>query len=171
MEKLLQLLTLLGVICFFLVFTILGLVLTYNSTILLYESMASLSWPTTEGIITHSEIERHRSRGRKANTYFEATVRYDYTVEGVKYTGDRYRIGYGGTGRGQGWAREIVDAHPVGTVVKVYSSPRSPAESVLVSGAHWLVYFTLVVGIAMFLVCAYFVFACLRSAVSVWVND
>jgi len=163
MERLLKLLTLLGIICFFSMFMILGLVLIYNSTKLLYESMASLSWPTCEGIVTHSEIEP-LGRGVKSGRSFMGAIRYDYTIEGEKYTGDRYRIGYLGV-PDRGWARKIVDAHPVGTVVKVYYSPSSPAASVLVPGANWNVYVTLVVGIAMFLVCAYFVFACLRSAV------
>ena len=166
MEKLLQLLTLLGVICFFSMFIILGLVLTYDSTILLYESsMASLSWQTTEGVVTHSEIEP-LGRGVKSGRSFKGAIRYDYTIEGEKYAGDRYRIGYLGN-PDRRWARKIVDAHPVGTVVKVYYSSSSPATSVLVPGANWNVYVALVVGIAMFLVCTYFVFACARSAVEV----
>jgi len=169
MEKLLKLLTLLGIICFFSIFMISGLVLTYNYTILLYESKASLSWSTCEGIITHHQIERRMTGGR-GKSYVSDIFRYDYTIEGEKYTGDRYRIGYlGDPHTGQG--RKLVDAHPVGTVVKVYYSPSSPAASVLVPGADSRVYILFVVGVVFILVSTYFVFALAREAVSVWVND
>jgi len=59
--------------------------------------------------------------------------------------------------------REIVDAHPVGAVVKVYYSPSSPEKSALVPGAGWSAWFLFGVGVVFFLLGVRIAFASVRS--------
>jgi hypothetical protein len=77
-------------------------------------------------------------------------IRYDYTIDGNRYVGDRYQYDK------QGWswtgANKIVAEYPVGIVVKVYYSPTSPQESVLVPGRSWSSYGYVIIGTALFLV-------------------
>jgi hypothetical protein len=59
-------------------------------------------------------------------------LHYTYTVNGVNYTGDRYRCWT--VASNDGSAERIVAAHPVGTPVTVYYDPDDPAASVLRTG-------------------------------------
>jgi len=138
-----------------------GLGITYVGTIQLYEAMTSVSWPTCEGVITHSEVVPPRHAG--AGQPNEVSIRYDYTVEDKKYTGDRYRFAYTVTLNPNREVAGIVAAHPVGTVVKVYYSPSSPTTSVLVPGTNWAVYFLLGTGVVFFLVGVWVVYGGVRS--------
>jgi len=157
-----KLIPLLFFFCFGSAFMIAGLGTAYFGAIKYYEAMASLSWQTCEGTITHSEVESRTVRkGRRTH---RESIRYDYTVGGEKYTGDRYCL----------WtfwrsdsrrASEIVDAHPVGAVVKVYYSPNSPAESMLMPGAHFDVYLLFGFGVVFFMVGAGITYASVRSVV------
>jgi hypothetical protein len=106
----------------------------------LYLANATLSWYTTEGIITRSE------KNIAGKDQVTLSINYDYTVDGERYTGKTYQYGSFGTREG---TEKIVAQHPVGTVVKVYYSPQSPEQSVLVPGAGVGSYIAIVFGIVM----------------------
>lgn len=80
----------------------------------------SSDWPSTEGRVTHSIIARG---GETSGLHF----RYDFTVEGRDYTGERVSFG---SVRG----RRVVEEYPQGAEVTVYYDPANPGESVLEPG-------------------------------------
>jgi hypothetical protein len=95
----------------------------------------SREWPTTEGVITASHIDRsHRTsteKGWRGDRYeYEVRVQYSYSVDGVGYTGNRLRIRpdeYRSEERAQ---RELAE-YPVGQRVRVYYDPKAPERSLL----------------------------------------
>jgi len=95
----------------------------------------SLEWPSVEGDVVYSEIEkrtRTRSKGGSSTT-FSANIIYEYTVEGETYTGDKLRfLLWNSSDRSE--SRSTVDKYPVGKVVPVYYKPDSPDTSVLEPG-------------------------------------
>ena len=119
--------------CFFLVFMVVTLVRTEIAFSKLYFATKSLSWPSCEGTIQHAEARRMRQRYGELCV---VSIRYDYTVADNRYTGSRYN--YDTANLSWKAANKIVSEYPVGTVVKVYYSPSSPQESVLVPGRSWI---------------------------------
>jgi hypothetical protein len=135
-------------------FMIFGLGFTLYNTAQLLEAKASVSWQTCEGTITYSDVKHNRGGGgggrRGGGSTWGASIRYDYTVDGKKHTGERYCFGdYSSSNSSR--ARQIVREHPVGAVVKVYYSPDSPEKSVLMPDANWMVYLLIGMGTAFFL--------------------
>lgn len=51
---------------------------------------ACKSWPTVNGELTTAEIKQHKSKGE---TKFEAELKYEYLVNGHKYSADRVQFG------------------------------------------------------------------------------
>ena len=147
----------LGAFFFGSVLLIAGIGMTYLGATLLQEGRASLSWHTCEGIITYSEFKRPGRNSGPPRIF----IHYEYTVEGKKYTGDRYSVR--GTEGRRGDDRRIVDAHPVGRVVTVYYSPSSPETSLLAPGTKYGDYIILGFGIIISFFGAIIVCASVRS--------
>ena len=95
---------------------------------------ASTAWPTADGRITRSELERFRDEGR---TMYSADVAYDYAVAGKTFSGGRVWFGDDFRSSSISTWRRLVDRYPVGMVVKVHYDPAEPGESVLEPGATW----------------------------------
>lgn len=51
---------------------------------------AAVTWPTTEGVIVESRIEKDCSG---VDARYEPVVKYRYQVEDVEFTGERLRLG------------------------------------------------------------------------------
>ncbi len=97
------------------------------------QESATLSWPSTQGIVTESFVKLlHSSRGRNS---IRPTVVYAYVVNERQYVSSNR--GYGIVAGPQYWAGEIVAKYPVGGVVTVYYDPNNPSDAVLEVGRGW----------------------------------
>jgi Protein of unknown function (DUF3592) len=101
----------------------------------------SRQWPATSGEVLSSKVVGSIKQ-RKPE------VRYVYTVNGHRHTGNRIMIGPGPRNGGLGIpsAREYIRRYPKGRGVTVYFNPENPAESVLEPGMNRVVMLLLLVG-------------------------
>lgn len=101
---------------------------------LCWAALASRRWPTAPGRVTRSVVvagHRHQAR---------YDVRYEYTVDGRAYTGERVRFG-GALNMNRADALRTTMVYPAGRPVQVRHHPRRPRVSTLesrVSGAVWV---------------------------------
>lgn len=105
------------------------------------QSLASVSWPTTEGRITRSELVRTVSDGK---AMFTSDVGYTYDLDGRSLEGERVWFGDGYRSSNVSEFRRVVAEYPVGRQVRVHYDPLAPENSVLEPGATWsgsLLYF------------------------------
>jgi len=102
----------------------------------LLRAKASTDWPTTQGTVVASSVERHRttgSKGRSSSTTYHAKILYKFSIEGTTFNGDRVAYGdYGSSSSSN--ARQIVNRYPKGKSVTVYYMPGNPEECLLESG-------------------------------------
>lgn len=118
----------------------------------------SLSWPTVEGKVLQSDIERVRKissrrkkRKRKSRISYQANIFYEYSVKSNKYSSDKISFGdYSSSS--QSHARSIVNRYPKGKTVKVYYNPETPELAVLEPGVSWATYIPLGSGIFFILI-------------------
>lgn len=96
----------------------------------LYNGLRAQSFATSNGTITHSEVAEHSDSDGKT---YGVDIRYDYHVQGRKYSGSTYRYSAGFSSDSD-WAHEAVGAHKVGARVPVYYDQDDPKESVLRPG-------------------------------------
>src|SRR6185437_16681261 len=90
----------------------------------------SEAFPHVPGVVLSSEVTvTHGSRG---STHYHVHVSYRYAVDGVNYTGYRYR--YDGHPTGEASANSVVNTHPPGAAVVVYYNPQNPQDTVLATG-------------------------------------
>jgi len=106
---------------------------------------ASLEWPMTDGTITVSEVSKSTSSNNNGYSY-KFRVEYEYEVEGQHYTGTTYSYKITTNSANSRDAEALVKAHPIGSVVNVYSDPRKPSECVLVPGVNMFSYLGFLVG-------------------------
>ena len=86
----------------------------------------SAAWPQVKGnVLASSVVESHYQSG----TSYRAEVKYEYAVDGVRYTSDRIKFGWRkGSKRG---TKATAERYPTGSSVRVYYDPRKPSSSVL----------------------------------------
>lgn len=120
-----------------LLFVAVGVVMLVIGVTGLRRAVASTEWPTTQGEILSSEVERVRrdDHDRGPSTTFHARIRYGYSVGGEPYTGDRVGIGDYGTNTNH-HARSVVRRYPVGSHVTVYYDPDRPRIALLEPGVR-----------------------------------
>jgi len=99
-------------------------------------AVASVAWPTAEGRITGSRVERVKNGGDGKATY-TADITYDYALDGRTFEGDRVWFGDDYSASDTSAFRAAVDRYPVGQAVQVHYDPAEPAESVLEPGPTW----------------------------------
>lgn len=105
------------------------------------QSLASGSWPTTEGRITRSELVRTVSKG---TAMYTADIGYTYDLDGRSFEGERVWFGDDYRSSNAAEFRRVVAAYPVDRQVRVHYDPAAPEASVLEPGATWsgsLLYF------------------------------
>jgi len=99
----------------------------------------SADWPSVEGKIISSSVERQS--GNKGGTTYHAEIEYKFAVEGIMHYGERVAYGdYGSSDSSH--ARGIVERYPKNKVVTVYYMPDNPDVCVLetgVQGQAWTV--------------------------------
>lgn len=93
------------------------------------------SWTATSGRVLSSTVdEKRRTTSDGPRVTYAPVVRYEYTVEGVRYEGSRIRAR---NARGDAeWANERADRFPQGAETTVYYDPDSPEDAVLLRGSE-----------------------------------
>ena len=100
------------------------------------KALASQSWPAVAGTVTESEVkitEHNPGNGMDAEqtTHYKPVVKYQYSVEGMEFTGSR--IAFGAMNSAHSAANAVVARYPAGASVTVRYDPEKPAEAVLVT--------------------------------------
>jgi hypothetical protein len=117
-----------------LVFIAIGLGLLYYARSVSAKAQQSLSWPSTEGVISHSAVlQQMQQTSSSANdASYKADVAYRYKVRGRDYSSARITLAdfSSSAGRAQG----IVNQYPDGAPVAVYYNPVDPSDAVLERG-------------------------------------
>ena len=96
----------------------------------------SRSWPSTEGQITQSKVERRKSSsgtGKKRTAFYHAIVNYKFSVDGRPYKGSRVSSADAGRGKPE-HAERTVKRYPEGSSATVYYMPEAPGTCLLEPG-------------------------------------
>jgi hypothetical protein len=112
---------------------------------LLDKAKASTEWPTTDGKVIESEVERHRNNDDE--TMYKAMVIYQYSLDGANFESDRVWYGDGYSTNDRSAMQTVVKEYPVGKKVTVYYSPDAPDEAVLQPGAFFSSYLLFGIGL------------------------
>lgn len=108
----------------------------------LHAAVTSKDWPTTEGTVVRSELEKLRKKGgagsnqRKNRFAFKPQVHYEFEVDGQSYSGSRLTFSDYTTSN-EDQMQAIIAPYPVGTTVTVYYAPDKPSECTLETGFGW----------------------------------
>lgn len=111
---------------------------TYLSVPMMEEAKASESWPSVQGIVSHSEIQQST---RDETIMYAAVIKYEFTVDSISYLGNRISLSSENSKTSS--AREVkkvLQKYPLGERVKVFYDPELPENSVLETGADTLTY-------------------------------
>ncbi len=113
------------------------------------EARASVTWPTTDGVIAESKLLIGSGRGGGEGTY-KAVIKYDYTVAGAAYRGDRVwvdvplKVPDQPVQSNQQIAEAQLAKYPLGSHVPVHYDPETPDRAVLeinpTGGLSWLLF-------------------------------
>lgn len=97
---------------------------------------ASSSWPAADGEVIQSSIARDSSRirGGGYNHFFQANVRYRYSVNGKQYESDTFTFGVPHTFSTQAEAEAETTKYSVGRHVEVRYDPSNPATASVLPG-------------------------------------
>ncbi len=116
-----------------------GIVVSYWAVNLLWAAFASTRWPSAEGRVISSFVERVeeedrlRRDSRTEAPSYRAAVTYSYRVGDSLYSGDRVFFGdYSSSFPGH--ARGICERYPPGRAIVVYYDPEDPRVSVIEPG-------------------------------------
>lgn len=110
---------------------LIGGILTVVNGYEILMSLRAVDWPSTEGVIVHSETRRVSRRSNTASRT-KLIIRYEYAVDGRRYTGDR--VAYA-RAFDYAAARRAEVKYRVDRRVPVYYHPRRPSAAVLERGS------------------------------------
>lgn len=96
-----------------------------------YRQVRATHFAQTTGQVTASEVTHHR--GSKGGTTYGVSIHYTYTVDGRKFSGQRYRYADWSSSDSK-WAYEAVAQNAVGATVPVFYDPKNPEDSLLSPG-------------------------------------
>ena len=125
----------LGPSLFSIVFIAIGAGVIYYARSIAAKASRSLSWPTTEGVISHSAMLFRTEQTSNSNNaaMYKADVAYRFKVNGRDYSSSQISLmDYSSTAARAG---DIVARYPDGASVTVYYNPADPSDSVLEPGA------------------------------------
>ena len=89
--------------------------------------LAARRWPAAPGIIIGAEVRVTPRSGEEP--FYDAVVRYAYTVQGQEYEGAQDDLTY--VSNAQDAALAIVARYPVGASVSVYYDPQAPQRALI----------------------------------------
>jgi hypothetical protein len=90
---------------------------------------ASRRWPSVQGRITESRLDRNPRSGSGGYSY-TPRVRFSYAVDRQEYESSQINF-WGVVGGSEGTARRTTTRYPEGARVTVYYNPEAPSEAVL----------------------------------------
>ena len=125
-------------------FGLIGGGLSFWGWTILQDARASASWPTAEGIVNSSEVDR--STDGEGGTSYSPEISYQYLVNDLNYTNNTIKFGENSYSSRRK-AEEIAAAYPVGRQVAVYYDPLEPDKSVLEPGVTAGSYIVLGIGV------------------------
>lgn len=98
---------------------------------------ASLAWPTVEGTITNTWVDKDYSEDDDGHRSYTYAPRWQYQYDYVGQTHTSEQITYGSTKgyRSQRKAQEALNQFPLHSRVQVYYDPGNPTDSVLIPGS------------------------------------
>ena len=149
------------------VFAAVGLPMVWLARRVFAHDRAMRPWPRTPGVITSSSLTSRVERVRDDDdgkyydrTYYDAALRYTYTVGGVTREGTK--LSRQGSPTSQAGAQRYVDAYPAQRAVEVLYDPDDPATAylevhtsigaviLLAFGGLWLALAALMAGLGLF---------------------
>jgi hypothetical protein len=135
-----------------LIFVVIGATIAFFGIRGLILAKASVEWPTAQGSVVESWVDRQFSRDKNRSTYhYYARLFYEFSVDGTTFTGDR--VAYGDHGSNDpSHARGVVSRYPQGKTVTVYYMPGNPEECVLEPGLQGQAWFLPGLGLVFFVV-------------------
>lgn len=98
------------------------------------EAKASKEWPTAQGVITHSEL--NKSQDSDGNNLFSANVKYTYVVNGEEYSNGNIATVNGSTSLKSNVIKKV-KKYTKGKNVTVYYDPEFPNIAVLEPGTNF----------------------------------
>jgi hypothetical protein len=113
---------------------VLGVVVVCVLGPLVYGAYQSYCWPSVEGRIVSMQYEFNHSSKYPMG---DVQISYEYTVDGSKYSSERFRPLSKGYRDKAATIESFVMEHKKGMPVKVYYNPKQPAEAVLLQGPEW----------------------------------
>lgn len=135
----------------------LGFLLAGLALILFGSWMASTAkvadtWPTVQGKVLSADVRSPHKSGSSSQS-FHLEVEYEYTVDGKRYTSNRYQLGSGPSHGNHGdveSAKADAEKYPVGSEITVHYHPENPHSAVLQTGVSWGGYVPLILGVPFF---------------------
>ncbi len=120
---------------FFLAFLAMGL--WFSALILhgFYRAALTYTWDESECLIVESGVDEH-PEDAAADEPYRFKVLYTYTVQGARYSSDRYQPGYGGSSD-IGEAQVLADRYPRGSRTTCYVDPAAPSKAMLRRSNLW----------------------------------
>ena len=105
------------------------------------KALDSESWPSVEGEILESKLERSKSDGA---TKYRANVNYIYEIAEKEFTGKK--IGFSALAT-KSYTQKLIERYPVGENVEVYYNPENHSDSVLLPGLNFVLILGPTIGI------------------------
>jgi hypothetical protein len=130
---------------FLMIFVLCGLGILVYCVYNLKISQDSYSWPTAEGVVTHSAITND-------GTVYLAVVNYQFSVNGESHSGSRVTFQDYGEKKDPAHAQGIVNKYSEGTKVRVHYSKKDTDLCVLEPGIQRPLWLVVGIGLAFFLI-------------------
>lgn len=113
----------------------------------------SLSWPFAEGRVLASKVTTHTGGANSRTSNHVPNVRYEFTVDGQRHTGERLAFGF--VNRSPDVARKLVGRFQPERRIRVFYDPAEHSRSVLMPGFHGNLWLGWLIGL-LFLGAAFF---------------
>lgn len=115
--------------------------LQFNELSVRKEAEAAREWPKVSALIVESRPTQLRDSTKANAKIWVPYTRYRYSVDGVEYTGERFRfIAPGRDGFTKSMAERDLKNYPKGKNTKVHVDPKDPTNSVIWPGIRWTSY-------------------------------
>lgn len=129
----------------FILFILIGLVISYFTYSLLINSFESKNWPKKEGVILSSEFVSSIDSDKKP--IYTAEILYEYYIENIKYVGNSVTVGGLTYTSNPNYAQLLINKYQKNTKVEVFYNPKNPEQAVLEPGFNWLASLPFLIGI------------------------
>lgn len=115
-------------------FGLIIVVAVISAVFMLLKFKRSANWASIEGSILESTIEKIQGSRTQGTTDYRINIRYQYTVEGREYTGNRVVAGLPNIAGSRSDREDTIRKYPAGSAAIIHFDPGAPADSALVVG-------------------------------------